>query len=363
VNLGLPSEPIVFAPVYKDKIWGGRNLLTILNKDLPPDQQIGESWELSDTGPDQTFALSGPFAGKSLGEIYSKHKEELVGPSGSRFDTFPLLFKFIDAQQKLSVQVHPNDIQARENGWGNQGKTECWYIIDAKPGAQLIIGFKRDVTKDEIRNAVESNSLESILNYIDVKPGDVVYLPAGTVHALLGDIVLYEVQQTSDTTFRLYDWGRTDDSGKKRPLHIEQAIDVVNTNKYRSLKINPVVIDYNTYIHSYAIACEYFSIEKIFFSKPNSIVLPPKKSFRMLSVTGEPIELLYGQKTLTISKGCSVLIPSVLKDIKVNGSERAEFLMSTVPDIKNEIIRPLFNSGIDIPSIKGLGANDIDRFF
>jgi len=171
------------------------------------------------------------------------------------------------------------------------------------------------------------------------------------------------VQQSSDTTFRLYDWGRTDESGKKRPLHIDQAIETVNTHKYRSLKINPVVLDYDTYIHSYAIACEYFSIEKISFSKPNSIVLPPKKSFRMISIIGEQVEFIYGQKTMTISKGCSVLIPSVLRDVKVNGTEKTEFLMSTVPDIKNEIIRPLFNFGIDIASIKGLGANDIDRFF
>lgn len=363
----LPVEPLFFNPIYKETIWGGRNLHTLLHKEIPEGKSIGESWEISGVGKDQTEVCCGALAGMKLGRIYNEVGKELVGPIGD-YPSFPLLFKFIDAQRKLSVQVHPNDMQARKYGWGDLGKTECWYILDAPKDAQLIIGFKHNVSKEEVREAVGTNSLEDLLNYVNVAPGEVYYIPAGTVHAILDKILLYEVQETSDTTLRLYDWGRVDVGGKPRPLHLQDALEVIDLNSNFAKCIEPVVFDYGSYTHKFRIACRYFSIEEFSFCKSNEFLLPLRRSFRVISVIGEPIYITSGNKRYLIKKGSTILLPPVLDNVKIGGSNNSKFLMTTVPDLKKEIISYLNNSGITISSIKNLGGsipsnNDLLQFF
>ncbi|SRR5579883_314119 len=216
--------PMLIAPRYDERIWGGHNLADRLGKSAPHDRPIGESWEVYD----QNTVANSAYAGKTIATLRAELGRDLMGGHLSPAAAFPVLTKLIDATDVLSVQVHPDDYFAQKLEGQPNGKTECWYIIDAAPGATLTYGFARDSDPDEYTRLVAEGSLEQILREIPVKPGDVVYLPAGMVHAIGAGIILYEVQQTSDVTYRIYDWNRRDDHGQPRELHVEQARQVLD---------------------------------------------------------------------------------------------------------------------------------------
>ncbi len=217
--------PLSFQSVFKDYIWGGRNLETRLGRELPPGD-VAESWEIAAHANGQSTVANGPLAGCTLADLQQRWGERLLGSSAD-YESFPLLIKLLDANRWLSVQVHPDDAYARKHA-GELGKTELWIILHAEPGAEIIYGLKAGVDRQSLALAAEAGAVDSVLHRLPVHTGDAVYVPAGTVHALGPGAIVAEIQQNSDTTYRLYDWGRAGADGQSRPLHVDQALDVID---------------------------------------------------------------------------------------------------------------------------------------
>jgi mannose-6-phosphate isomerase len=350
-------SPLRFEPILKEKIWGGASIGNVLNKAVPPHAAIGESWELSGVAGSESISTTKPFAGKNLAEICAAHRNSVVGPI-PRYKGFPLLYKFLDSHAKLSVQVHPDDAQAAAHGGGNFGKTECWYIISAEPGAQLVCGFKKGVGRDDIKNAAASKNIVGLLNFIDVYAGDVVFVPGRTVHAVLGGVLFYEVQETSDTTFRLYDWDRVDNNGKPRQLHVMESLEIIDTTWHEYHKIPPVVsASTEAYTHLFRAACRHFVLEEYRFSSAAEVPLAAKRSFRVLTVCNGNVVLLYGGASCGVHKGETVLIPACLSSVQVAGEAGSQFFLSSVPDLISEVVAPLREKGVSQDAIVHLGGN------
>ena len=213
---------LTFEPIFKERIWGGRNLEKLYGKSLPPRIPIGESWEISDRPGDESVIAAGPWKGKTLHQILEERPEELLGPLPERPERFPLLLKIIDARGKLSLQVHPPALQAAR--LGGEPKTEMWYIVQAGPAAELFAGLKRGVTRAEFEKQLANGAVANCFHRIPVKPGDAMFLPSGRVHAIGADTMLFEIQQNSDTTYRVFDWNRLDADGRARQLHLAESL-------------------------------------------------------------------------------------------------------------------------------------------
>ncbi len=214
--------PLTFQPIFKERVWGGRNLERLYHKALPAGVPIGESWEISDRPGDASVIANGPLAGRDLRWLMEKHAKELLGtaqPAGGRF---PLLVKILDAEEKLSLQVHPPAHRAAE--LGGEPKTEMWYVADARPEAELFVGLKRGKTRGEFEQRIADGSVAECFHRVAVKEGDVMFLPSGRVHALGAGMVIFEIQQNSDTTYRVFDWNRVGLDGKPRELHVKQSL-------------------------------------------------------------------------------------------------------------------------------------------
>jgi mannose-6-phosphate isomerase len=218
--------PFKFEPIYKHRIWGGRKLEDVFDKKLPADQKIGESWELADLPEDKSVLANGTLAGQTLAGAIKKYPKEIVGDSGFT-GPFPLLIKLLDAQDVLSVQVHPDPETCRRTGKGDP-KTECWYIIEAESGAVIYKGLKPGVTRETFAEGIRQGTVDQMLLEVPVSPGECHFLPAGTPHSIGAGLLIAEVQTPSDTTYRVFDWNRVDDSGKSRQLHIEEALDSIH---------------------------------------------------------------------------------------------------------------------------------------
>lgn len=263
----LPREPLVFHPVFKDYLWGGERLKTRLSKPTGPGSWA-ESWEIVDWNQDQSRVAQGPLSGLTLGKLLRIYQAQLVGddvwahindpgiPPQLR-GRFPLLIKFLDAKQQLSVQVHPNDFQAAKLDPPDLGKTEAWYVVDAEPGSKIFAGLKQGVTASAFRAAITAESVENCLHSFTPQPGDCVFIPAGTQHALGAGLLILEVQQTSNTTYRVYDWNRRDTDGNRRPLHIDHAIAVTN---FSSGPVNPLPPTPSQDGSRQRVLCEKFAI-------------------------------------------------------------------------------------------------------
>ena len=297
-------------PVLKDAIWAGSRLAGEYNKSGNPDQKIAESWELTVHKNGVNTIENGEYAGKTLEDIWGGEK-------------FPLLIKFIDAEQDLSVQVHPDDEYAAKYEDGELGKTEMWYIIDAKPGAKIVYGLNADYTREDLQNLIDNNRFEECLNYIEVKPGDVYFIPAGLVHAIGAGILIAEVQQNSDTTYRFYDYNRTDADGNPRELHIEKALDICIKTKteYKSPKVK---------IHECSeilSVCEYFKVEKVNFTGKGSVEFSTDSFVSIICLDGKG-DIIHNNKIYEIKKGVSYFIPAGLNNIKITGT--IEFIMTNL---------------------------------
>ena len=218
--------PLVFEPIFKPKIWGGRRLESRLLKSLPPDVAVGESWEVADLEEDQSVVRAGPARGKTLGELVKQWGPDLLGKAELFEGRFPLLIKYLDAREHLSVQVHPDEATARRLGGNVRVKNEAWYVVDAEGDACIYRGFRTGVTREDFVSAIENGTAASTLNRIPVKPEQCYFLPSGTVHALGAGVLVAEVQTPSDITYRVYDWDRVDPAtGRGRDLHVEKALD------------------------------------------------------------------------------------------------------------------------------------------
>src|SRR3954468_15315363 len=222
--------PFTFRPIFKERVWGGRALERLYGKNLPANVPIGESWEISDRPGDASVIANGPLAGKDLRWLMEHHERELLGDAESANGRFPLLIKILDAQEKLSLQVHPPAHKAAE--LKGDAKTEAWYIADAAPGAELYVGLKPGVTWPEFETKIKTGSVAECFHRVPVKAGDTMFLPSGRVHAIGAGLVIFEIQQNSDTTYRVFDWNRKDASGKTRPLQVAESLECIDFNDF-----------------------------------------------------------------------------------------------------------------------------------
>src|ERR1035437_5146226 len=222
--------PFTFRSIFKQRVWGGRELERLYHKPLPPAVPIGESWEIADRPGDVSVVANGPLAGKDLRWLMENHPAELLGDAKAHDRRFPLLIKILDAQEKLSLQVHPPAARAAE--LGGEPKTEMWYIAEVAPGAELYVGLKRGVTRAEFERKVEVGTVAECFHRVRVQSGDAMFLPSGRVHALGAGLVIFEIQQNSDTTYRVFDWNRLGLDGKPRELHVPQSLASIDFNDF-----------------------------------------------------------------------------------------------------------------------------------
>ncbi|HSN75249.1 MAG TPA: type I phosphomannose isomerase catalytic subunit [Anaerolineae bacterium] len=229
-----PLYPMLFSPVLKDYLWGGRNLETQLGRALPAAGVVAESWEIAAHEDGASVVENGPYAGWPLPQVHAELGLDLLGTNNAwaqERGKFPLLIKLLDAHTPLSVQVHPDDAYALAHEGNELGKTEMWVVLHAEPGAELIVGVTAGTTPDAFRQAIQQNRLEPYLHRMPVQAGDHVCVPAGTLHAIMGGLLIAEIQQNSNTTYRVYDWGRVGADGKARPLHVDKALDVIDFDR------------------------------------------------------------------------------------------------------------------------------------
>lgn len=335
--------PLRFEPVYKEKIWGGTKLKEVFNRKLP-NNKIGESWEVT-AHPNGTSIISnGDFKGKKITSLIEECPEEMLG-SKVKYDVkrrFPLLVKFLDANDKLSVQVHPDDDYAQRVE-GEPGKTEMWYIIDAKVGAKLIYGLKPGTTRDELARAIRNGTLKRYLNEVEVKRGDILFIPAGTIHAIGEGILLAEIQQNSDTTYRVYDWNRPGKDGKPRPLHIDKALDIINFNQETiKAKSKPLIFKGNSYTRYFLAACPYFVTEKLDIRGSYSLSPTGERFYVIIALDGEG-RLLHRSSSYKLAPGTTFFLPAALDRVTIEG--QSELLLTYIPAGKREIINRLAKLG------------------
>lgn len=311
--------PVKLSPAYKDYLWGGTRLKSVFNKECAY-ERVAESWELSAHKDGQSTVCSGDFDGQLLSEYLQKIGKEALGSNCEKYDYFPLLIKLIDAQGNLSVQVHPSDEYALTHE-GEYGKTEMWYILDCEEGASLYYGFSRDVTKEEYETAIQNGELTNLLNQVPVKRGDVFFIPAGTVHAIGAGILICEIQQNSNTTYRVYDYNRRDKDGNLRPLHIEKALAVSNLAKSPE---RPETSDGDDVVLA---ACEYFEVKRLRVNGEKTVSVNDT-SFVSLMVTDGSGALVYDDGKLEFGKGDSIFIPAQNSDFIIGG--HCEVILSKV---------------------------------
>jgi mannose-6-phosphate isomerase len=307
--------PLFFKPVYKEIVWGGRKLEKKFNRTLP-EGRIAESWEICCHRNGKSVVLNGGFKDNTLEELIIKYKVQILGQRGKKFNTFPLLIKLIDANAKLSVQVHPNDDYALAHE-GEFGKTEMWYILYANEGAQIIYGIKEGTRRDAFKKSIKDGTLEEHLNFIDVKKDDVFFIPSGTVHAILDGILIAEIQQNSDTTYRVYDWNRVDKNGKTRPLHIKKALDVIRfgPDNTKNESYSVACADYEIYMIS---KCNYFTVEKLWVRNKYADKPEGDSFYAYTSIEGNG-KLHYGNISYDLPPGTSFLIPASMGEYTIEG--------------------------------------------
>ncbi len=316
--------PLKFETIFKDKVWGGNRIKTILGKDFNPLPNCGETWELSGVPGNVSVVRNGFLEGNNIVELAEVYMGDLVGEKvfAEHGIKFPLLFKFIDANDDLSIQVHPGDEIAGKRHQG-AGKTEMWYVIHAEPGAEIITGFKRDVTKQEYLHHLENKTLREILNIENAKKGDVFFIPAGRVHAICAGVTLAEIQQSSDITYRIYDYDRPGTDGKPRELHTELAIDAIDFKAYPQYKT-----DYEEKINqaSELAKCQYFTTNLIAFDKKIECDYNFLDSFVvMMCIEGEySIKWHDGEETVKL--GETILIPAEIHSLEIIPGKPSKFL-------------------------------------
>jgi len=317
--------PLKFNPILKEKIWGGKKLKKTLTKNCGDNNKMGESWEVSAYGDDISVVSNGFLAKNDLKEIIEIYMGDIVGDKiFAQFGIeFPLLIKFIDANDDLSIQVHPDDSYALEHHQ-SKGKTEMWYIVQADNNAELISGFSKEVSKGEYLAALNSGNLKDILNKEPVTVDDVFFIPAGRVHAIGPGILLAEIQQTSDLTYRIYDWGRLGNDGIPRELHTEQALEVIDFGTYSNYKTEYKQPQNKT---SNILNCPYFTTNILNFNEPVIKDYNLIDSFVIYMCVGGKFKIAYNKSdTEEINLGETVLLPAVLKNITLIPEGQAKLL-------------------------------------
>lgn len=306
-------------PAYKDYIWGGTKLKTKYGKETDTNP-VAESWELSCHKDGLSTIDGGEFNGETLASVIEKNPQ-ILG-TYCKTNELPILIKFIDAADDLSVQVHPNDEQAKE--WeGQNGKTEMWYVVEAEKGAKITFGVSEDIDKADLEKAIEDKCFESILNTVDAKKGDVFFVEAGTIHAIGKGNIIAEIQQNSNVTYRLYDYGRKGKDGKERELHIEKGVKAANCNRTRIREI-PVYSDGTRLLGS----CEYFAVKEIELNGRKTFI-SDEKSYHALIITEGAVEIASNDYSETLLTGQTVFIPANMGEYVLTG--KATVILTTNP--------------------------------
>jgi mannose-6-phosphate isomerase len=305
----LKAYPIRFKSILKEKIWGGSQIKKLPGKEHLPNKKWGESWELSGVKGNISIVDNGPLEGKSLTELLAEFGPELMGPKvyEKNKNEFPILVKFIDAEEDLSVQVHPNDTIAKEKH-GCLGKSEMWYVMEAAPDAKLISGFNTTINAEIFSNAMKNASLISLLNEVKVENGDVFYIPAGRIHTIGKGLMIAEIQQSSDVTYRIFDFNRVDDQGKERELHIEEAKQALD---YKATLEAKAAYDKSKKGLQVVVDSPYFKTEVIQLSIAESLRLEEMEMQILTVVQGEGV-IHYSDCTMEIQTGEVYLIPAIM---------------------------------------------------
>lgn len=299
-------HPLFLEPIYRRYLWGGRRFETTLGRTLPAGDDFAESWELVDHGSDQSVVAAGPLAGQPLGDLVRHRPQELLG-SRHRGGSFPLLFKFLDACRDLSVQVHPDDARAALLSPPDLGKTEAWYVIDAVPGSRIYAGLKTGVDRATFTAAIQAGRCEDVLHSFEPLAGDCVFIPAGTVHAIGAGLVVAEIQESSDVTYRLYDWNRTGPDGKPRPLHVEAGLEAVTHFGPVAPLRRPAGLPGGT---RPLVRCEYFVFEEVL--PPGDWSVGGDDRWHFLAVLEGEVRLDPTWGLPPLRKGGTVLLPAAI---------------------------------------------------
>ena len=303
-----------FEPLLKRIRWGGRRLGTVLNKKIGPGSDYAESWEVADLADGQSIVSGGPFHGRTLSSMIDEHGDEIFGEThGPR--QFPVLVKFLDANDWLSLQVHPDNQRAKSWSPSDNGKTEAWVIVDALPGSRICAGLKQGVTEADIRDRLKAGQIEDLLHIIPVAAGDCFFIPAGTVHAIGPGILLAEVQQQSNLTFRLHDWGRVDAAGNSRPVHLEESLACIDFETGPVSAAEPRVIRNGVHAWEELIRCDYFVVCRHQSERPFSV--STQGHFRILMTLEGSGEVLAETGRCAVSRGQTILLPASLQDVQI----------------------------------------------
>ncbi|XZE54926.1 type I phosphomannose isomerase catalytic subunit [Planctomycetaceae bacterium SH139] len=318
--------PLTFEPVFRSYIWGGRRLGEVLDKPIGEAPRYAESWEVVDHGADQSVVASGPLAGKSLRQLIELYGEKLLGRRSvaksssanpaQAGTSFPLLLKYLDCNRVLSVQVHPDDAYGARMNPPDLGKTEAWYVIAAEPNSVIYAGLAAGVDREAFATAIRTSHVEEVLHKIVAQPGQCIFIPAGTVHALGAGILVAEIQQSSDTTFRIFDWDRLDDAGQPRPLHIEQALEVTN---YEAGPVSPQLPLPLGDDGQRLVACDKFFLDRYAGVQP--VTIQAAAEFRILTVVQGGGTLCWLNETgrpesLKLPLGQTVLLPATCPSVE-----------------------------------------------
>jgi mannose-6-phosphate isomerase len=320
--------PFVFEPIFKERVWGGRNLQQLYRKDLPPNVPIGESWEITDRPEGVSVILNGPLAGKTLHWLVENHRRELLGSSELSHGRFPLLIKILDANDKLSLQVHPPPSAAEQ--LGGEPKTEMWYIAHAEPGAELYVGLKRGVSRAEFEKKIANGEVADCFHRVPVNTGDAMFLPSGRLHAIGAGLVIFEIQQNSDTTYRVFDWNRVGLDGKPRALHIQESLASINFQDFEPKKIESKLVPADGFEKRTLVKDRLFDVAlvKLASGRPANMTSDRLQIFGVL--TGE-MEVKSGGEKLIVGSGQFCLIPACLSDVEVSADGVPVTFLHTQP--------------------------------
>jgi mannose-6-phosphate isomerase len=347
-----PLCPARLEPIFSARPWGARTLAPLFPEKSNLAEPLGEAWL---TGNACRFA-SGPFESKTLGEVWPQMPVEWVGTKiDNRQEIFPLLVKFIFAQEKLSVQVHPDDeyATAHEKAAGGRGKTEMWYVIDAAPKAEVLVGLKPSVTKAKFQQAIGDASVEDSLQHIPMRPGDAIFVPAGTTHTIGRGFVLCEIQQNSDLTYRVYDYGHRDANGNARELHLEKAFDVIRFGPQLGGKIEPASVERDGVKKQFLAACRYFATERWQFDAPVSAQSSPER-FELWIIIDGAGSIRWAEKSADFAPAQVWLIPAGLGSFEWAPASPTTILRTYVPGDVHAIAADWTHQGASDQAVKKL---------
>lgn len=347
---------LAFEEAYVERIWGGDRLRTQYGKPTTPGVPIGESWMIADHAQHVSVVTDGPHAGRTLRELL---EEDAAGLLGSRarltpHGRFPLLLKLLDAGDKLSVQVHPDDEDARRLGEPDVGKTEMWYVLQGDEGSELYCGLPTDVTRERFKEAISSGNCADLLARFPATEGTSVFVPAGTVHAIGGGCLLAEIQQNSDITYRIYDWDRVGADGSERELHIERALEVTHFGSLHSGPARPLSYASGTSEVSVLAACKYFAAERVRVTRSYTCTTRGE-TFALLLGTSGAVQVRCNDDERELKPGCALMVPGSVPEFTIEGE--GSLLKYSVSDLDRDIMHPLVDAGHPREAIIALGGD------